>query len=266
MTPSSSTTTSSSTGTSLVVVPASGSCQHEIRPGTTVCLHCRREARMARSERRRRTASRIGAGAAAIAVCVVIVNAASNAGAFDIRLPKLASRAAGATRAHRAGHGRGDAASPATAADSATPAYGATDDAVHAARGRRPGTGAAASLVVAEGRTVLRGGVVAVRAGDLVTVQFDTPEARTRRADKFESIVRATLPQIYGAAADSALAHVPSGALTTPSELVGELPARGLRLPLGAAAAGAGAIVLWPETRPGRDGPLVVSYRTSVMQ
>ena len=72
-----------------MVVPAAGSCLHEIRPGTTVCLHCRKEERLARIARRRRSIARVFGVVAGVAVCGVIANAP--AGAFDLRLPKLDS-------------------------------------------------------------------------------------------------------------------------------------------------------------------------------
>lgn len=114
--------------------------------------------------------------------------------------------------------------------------------------------------IIPQGRTDLRDSLFAVRRADTVVVHFDTSPARTRRADKFEAIVRQTLNVVYGPIADSALAAVPSGRLAAPNELVTTLPSRGIHLtgPHGT------RLVLWPETRPGRDGPLVVAYRTLV--
>ncbi|HET7458607.1 MAG TPA: hypothetical protein VFJ74_13255 [Gemmatimonadaceae bacterium] len=252
MTPSSSSTsTATTTGTSLVLVRQPGSCPHEIRPGTTVCLHCRKEERLAASARRRRTFTRIGVALAGVGICGAIV-ANVGGGAFDLsslRMPNIALHLRpSSSAASRAPH----------AAETTTPVYGATD-AVPRTAAAVAAPVAAAAPIVAEGRNLLKGPAVAVRAGDVVTVQFDAPETRTRRADKFESIVRLTLPEVYGAAADSALAHLPAGTLVTPGELVTELPSRGVRIAL----ATGGAITVWPETRPGRDGPLVVSYRAS---
>jgi len=126
--------------------------------------------------------------------------------------------------------------------------------------------GASASVIaprpiVAPGRTVLSDVAVAVRSGDTVAVHFDTPETRTRRPEKFERIVRSTLPAVYGPAADSALAAVPEGMLASGGDLLTALPERGVRLP----TADGGALMLWPETRPGRDGPLVVTYRATIV-
>ena len=114
--------------------------------------------------------------------------------------------------------------------------------------------------VIAEGRTELGDSVFALREGSIVTVHFDTPMGRTRRRDKFESMVRRTLPKIYGAAADSALVALPVGSLTGAGDLLTELPANGIRLALSNGA----TLSIWPRTRPGRDGPLVVAYRAIV--
>jgi hypothetical protein len=93
-----------------------------------------------------------------------------------------------------------------------------------------------------------------------VTVYFDTPVTRTRRPEKFERIVRTTLPRIYGADSPAAAAvqAFPEGQLlASAGDLLTELPTRGLELPAGPGR----ALTLWPGTRPGEDGPLVVSYR-----
>ena len=114
--------------------------------------------------------------------------------------------------------------------------------------------------IVPLGRTVLRDTMVAYRAGDTVRVSFDLPLSRTRRPDKFEGIVRSTLPQVYGPLADSALRALPYGAVARAGDLVTTLPERGFHI----AVAGGLTIAVWPETREGRDGPLVVSYRAVV--
>ena len=116
---------------------------------------------------------------------------------------------------------------------------------------------AAVAPVVPVGRTALRDTMVADRAGDTVRVSFDLVLSRTRRADKFEAIVRSTLPQVYGAKADSALRALPVGTVARAGDLVTTLAERGFQIPL----AGGRTIAVWPETRVGRDGPLVVAYR-----
>ncbi|MDQ4080901.1 MAG: hypothetical protein M3125_09100, partial [Gemmatimonadota bacterium] len=114
--------------------------------------------------------------------------------------------------------------------------------------------------VIGEGQSDLRDGIVAVRGGAEVKVFFDKALTRTRRPEKFEAVVRATLPQIYGAAADSALAAIPVGALVPREGLVTDLPVQGLAIPVRDGV----TLHVWPETRPGQEGPLVVRYRTTV--
>jgi hypothetical protein len=112
-------------------------------------------------------------------------------------------------------------------------------------------------LVVPVGRTALRDTMVADRSGDTVRVIFDLLLSRTRRPDKFEAIVRSTLPQVFGSAADSALRALPYGSVARAGELIETLTSSGFHIPL----ANGRAIAVWPETRAGRDGPLVIAYR-----
>jgi hypothetical protein len=117
------------------------------------------------------------------------------------------------------------------------------------------------AATIGEGRTTLRDGIVAERRGDEITVHFDTPLARTRRPEKFEGILRATLPQIFGATVDSALVASPAGTLVPPHGLTTDLPTQGLYLPI----PGGSTLRIWPETRQGEEGPLVVRYRVLVV-
>jgi hypothetical protein len=107
-------------------------------------------------------------------------------------------------------------------------------------------------------------GLYIERAGETVTVHFDTPTTRTRRRDKFESVVRRTLPEVYGSAAEAILSSIPEGTLVDPAIMVTDIAerGRGVRLDSG----DGWKFSLWPETRPGEDGPLVVSYRVAVTQ
>lgn len=114
--------------------------------------------------------------------------------------------------------------------------------------------------LVGPGRTEVGDGLYIERAGETVTVHFDTPETRTRRRDKFERVVRRTLPEIYGSAAEALLSSIPEGRLVEPVDLVTEIAERGVELDAG----DGWKVSLWPETRPGQDGPLVVSYRVAV--
>ena len=211
--------------------PSLVNCPHEIRPGTTVCLHCRREARENRRARLRRTAGRLGLVGGAIAICAAAGSAGVNA--FQHRRPALMPP-------------------PAAAAPALTPAPASA-----------PATTPPLAPIIAEGRSPLAGnGIYAVRSGSVVTVHFDTPLTRTRRREKFELTLRSTLPAVYGPAADSMLANIPKWELVRGGSLLTELPIRGLRFPL----AGGETLTIWPETKPGEDGPLVVAYRATVTQ
>lgn len=223
-----------------------GSCQHERRPGTVVCLYCRHEQHMAEVGRQRSRQMVVG-GVLAVVVAVGVWGPFRQAGE--------------------------EAGAATTASTSIVPPASAIETRADALVEAPPAVGVASAAtvpdrspvprpIVAPGRTSLGDGAVAVRSGDTVAVHFDTPEARTRRPEKFERIVRSTLPAIYGAAADSALAAVPQGMLASGGDLLTALPEQGVRIP----TSDGGALMLWPETRPGRDGPLVVTYRATVVR
>jgi hypothetical protein len=111
--------------------------------------------------------------------------------------------------------------------------------------------------LLSQGRTSLTDSIYAVRTGDSVLVNFDTHGNRTRRADKFEQMLRTTLPLVYGRRVTSSLDSVPTGALLPSRDIVGELTSQGVHLTLDNGL----RISLWPQTRPSADGPLVVAYR-----
>ena len=222
-------------------------CPHELGPGIAVCLRCRQERRTASRDRRRR----VFYATSAVILGIAVLGAAGAAGMLDSEL-----RAAGivlppeptVTAAYIA---------PVVAAPEVTAPAETTVTSVASVT-----TTPAPELapVIGEGQTELPDGIVAVRAGDEVKVFFDKPLTRTRRSEKFETILRATLPQIYGAVADSALAAIRVGALVPRDGLLTELPAQGLTIPVRHGV----TLRVWPETRPGQEGPLVVRYRATV--
>lgn len=112
---------------------------------------------------------------------------------------------------------------------------------------------------ISEGRRELGDSMFAVREGDQVTVHFDTEERRTRFDWKFEDVVRATLPVVFGPEVRVALDSVPEGTFARGGDLLNELPTRGITLEL----PDGHELRVYPITRPGRDGPLVVAYRAS---
>ena len=114
--------------------------------------------------------------------------------------------------------------------------------------------------VLPEGTTTLAGGMTATRHDSVVVLSFDFAGARTRIPERFERLVRTTLPSLYGARADSAVRAIPEGGIARQGDLFTDLTERGVRIPLSAG----GAIALYPISRPGHDGPLVTQYRVTV--
>lgn len=110
------------------------------------------------------------------------------------------------------------------------------------------------------GRTELVDGLFAVRSGDTVTVNFDTQAARTRRSDKFEYVVRETLPAVLGEAGRGALEQLGNRRLVEGGRLLAVIDSAPLQLPVGDGR----VVVLTGGTRPGQDGPLVVTYRVVI--
>jgi hypothetical protein len=219
-------------------------CTHERGVGTTVCLHCRKEARIVAGDRRRRLMLRGAAGAIVVATGV----AASALGATALRDKKNAPKhPAAVTRT----------APPPTAAVVApqpvAPQQAASQPVVATAPAPLP--------ILQMGSSPLEGGISAERSDSVVTVSFDTPMTRTRRPEKFEQLVRATLPSIYGKKIDSVLTSMPVGSLATQGDLISELPSRGMLIPVDSAW----EIRVVPETRKGVEGPLVVRYRASAV-
>ncbi len=241
---------------------ATNPCPHELRPGTTVCLHCRWEARSATRRRRRRLLMKGSSGLALLSTLAVM--GLVGRVAFEKRLSSPPLRVATATVTSDAG---GDAAKAMTPAPS-TAQQGAT---VSAAPAPAPAptpvastsaTPSPVSPVVPQGRSSLPDSLLATRADSVITVSFDRTMIRTRNPWKFERLVRSTLPALYGPVADSALARIPEGGLVRQGDLINELPTRGMRIP----AAPGWTFTLFPITRPGQDGPLVTQYRVSVVR
>jgi hypothetical protein len=274
---------------SAVSYDLSWTCQHERRPHTTVCLLCRRDERIAVLARRRRAVGRVSliglavvffsaGGVAAVTAVEGRWASAPFVGRWEVAngwldLARTRTRDAIANLTRRASA----APVPIYASPIVTDSVALTDSvvggamtdtvlaALSAALREAQDSAARASPpplmpIVAQGRTALRDGLVAVRTGDTVAVHFDTPTLRTRQPQKFEQLVRATLPAIYGAAADSILATVAAGNLIRGVDPTTTTARHGVYLPL----ASGWSLALWPETRPGRDGPLIVTYRTAL--
>jgi hypothetical protein len=239
-----------------------------------VCLHCLHEARVAARDRRYRIIMRTGAWIVGVAVVGIVGAAGANAVLHPAPPPvsRHARRAQPMPAKLRQDSTVTVVAQAAPVIQQGVPAI---DSTAHASVAPAPSTSSGAIVdsvpakapaaptlvsILPQGRSEMPDSVFAVRTGDTIAVHFDTSPLRTRRADKFDGIVRQTLHAVYGAAADSALSAVPAGRLAAPNELVTKLPSRGVHL---ATPSGA-RLVLWPETRPGRDGPLVVGYRVTI--
>lgn len=238
-------------------------CDHELRPGTTVCLRCQHAERGAKRARQRQMIARGGAATLALGAIVAVGIAA--VGAWRSRAGSSPGRRAstGAVTAVSAFDSTANAdtilgtvGSASVASGSASPSGSPVNNATSAA-GIAPASNRVVSPIIPVGRTVLRDTMVAERMGDTVRVSFDLLFSRTRRPEKFEAIMRATLPQVYGAVADTALRSLPEGSVARAGDLIATLPERGIRISM----AGGTTIAVWPETRAGRDGPLVVAYR-----
>lgn len=121
-------------------------------------------------------------------------------------------------------------------------------------------TSVALKPVVPEGTTTLAGGITATRHDSVVVLSFDFAGARTRLPERFERLVRETLPAVYGSRADSAVRAIPDGGIAKQGDLFTELSERGVHIPLSSG----GAIALYPLARVGRDGPIVTQYRVTV--
>lgn len=218
-------------------------CPHDRGPGISVCLRCRADAHRKAAQVRRTIVTRVAVGSMVLMVLVVAATSSTTA--------------------------RGAAGNSTAAAASPAPAVGRSESFQVVQAGATP-TEHAASVtnnavlepVIPAGRTDLQDGTFADRTEDSVIVHFDTPLLRTRRRDKFEQVVRATLPAVYGPIADSILAAIPAGGIAPTGDLLKELPSKGVRLPV----RDGWALTLWPVTRPGQDGPLVVSYRISTVR
>lgn len=216
-------------------------CAHERRPGTIVCLRCRHDELVATRARRRKTGLLLLAkGTGAAVLLGVIASAVTTLGG---ETPKRATTA------------------DAPAARSVEPeSFAVTQSGQIAEASVASAPAPAVTPAVPAGRTALPNGWFAERIGDTVVVHFDTPGGRTRRSDKFEHVVRETLPVVLGDAGRSAIAQVPPGKLVAPGRLIALLDSGPLHLPVGDGR----AIRMIPGARPGQDGPLVVTYRVVI--
>ena len=232
-------------------------CNHERRPGTTVCLRCRHEARIAG----RRRALSVSLRVSAVVLAIASVGAIAGAGAGALQGRQLTAIHAAPRGSTPAAPHRESMADEAQSRSSArAPSDSTPEIAAPLAAAPSPNEPRVESPIVDEGRTELGDGLFAVREGRSVTVHFDVPQARTRRRDKFDRVVRATLPRIYGPVAQAVLDQIPEGDIIAAGRLPADLQDSGIRIPIGDSA----TIALFPELRDASGGPLVVGYRAEV--
>ena len=245
--------------------PQPAACAHDLGRGTTVCLRCRQERRDAERARQQRLLGLSGVAVLGlIGIYVIGASAASairaNPRSDSARVTPRASVVASSESEGRDVALQG-AVAPVSAVASSPAAASVPAPAATPVTARvtalAPLSRSPVAFIVREGRTTFPDSIIAERGGDSVIVDFDTPGARTRRRDKFEDVVRRTLPLVYGATVDSVLRAIPAGGIIGSVDLLTELPRRGAHLRIAAGW----TLDLWPETRPGQDGPLVVGYR-----
>ena len=234
-------------------VPDSDTCEHERRPGMKVCLHCRHTALVAARGRRRKRLMYAGS---------VLLVAAMIAGLGAVTVGVVKNRASAASRTARSTPAQPQTPMQHVTQVTATPAPQRSAPPATSVSGLSTASTPPLVPILAHGETTLGAGITATRNDNSVVVLFDTDGLRTRRRDKFERLVRETLPAVYGRRADSVLAGMPDGAIAGQGDLLTELPSRGVRLALN----DGWKLTLFPETRPGRDGPLVIRYRVAVIQ
>lgn len=211
-------------------------CRHGQR-GTSKCLYCLQEQRDAARKRRNRMLRRFGLTTLGGGVVIALI-----VGALVTLSP--ASRQSAPAEADQTNVD----ASPVVASSAGT---------------SEPAKPSLLSPQIPPGRRELGGGVTADRVGDEVTVTFDTDSLRTRLDWKFEGVLRATLPLVYGDPVRSVLDSIEVGSLLESRNLMRELPRTGTRIPLDS---GLGTIRVYPIVRSGRDGPIISAYRASVIR
>ena len=237
-------------------------CTHDRGRGTTVCLRCRHDEWQASQRRRQQMLMRVlGLGSVVAIIGVAGVGAASTL--RDRSGAPVTETSSGNVMLKQEGRGTAPRRPPATVpqgiptppstagAATATPARVVAPTSTPAPRG---------GFVLIEGRTKLTDSIYALRTGDSVIVNFDTQGNRTRRADRFERLVRSTLPLVYGKLATSRIDSIPAGTLLPSRDIIGALQSKGMRLTLENGA----TITVRPLTRVGRDGVLAVAYLTIV--
>lgn len=236
-------------------------CNHDRGPGTTVCLRCRHDEWQASQRRRQQMLMRF----LALGFVVAIVGIAGLGAASAWRersASAVTDSVAGSVTLKQEGRSTGRptrllAPTPSVAASTRPATVASAPEPVSAPVPAAPSASSRGS-VLGQGKTMLTDSIFAIRSGDSVTVNFDVQGNRTQRADKFERMLRTTLPMVYGRLATATFDEVPTGSFLPSRDVVGELHEHGMQLTLDNGV----RISVRPQTRGSRDGPLVVAYLT----
>ena len=237
--------------------PSIETCPHEQRPGTKICLHCRHEARMITKQRRRRLWLR----GSAFSAILLVLGSVGTIGAVAFRRYSAPRRVESQPPSQRAVVEAAPIRDSVVVPAPVQPTVNVPVSTVAPVPAAAPAPKTIAlKPVVPEGTTTLASGMTATRHDTVVVLSFDFAGARTRIPERFERLVRTTLPSVYGLRADSAVRAIPEGGIARQGDLFTDLTERGVRIPLSTG----GAIALYPISRAGRDGPLVTQYRVTV--
>jgi hypothetical protein len=247
--------------------PTAPSCTHDRGRGTTVCLRCRHEQAQASSRRRQKFFMQF----LGLASILAILGVAGASAASSLRNGTADSVSEGSITVQE----KRPATTASVTPPQTTPAPVVQQAAVPPVTAPAPDTTSAAAtplpaiaprpaahagFVLVEGQTQLTDSIYAVRSGDSVVVNFDRFGYRTRRSDKLETSLRATLPLIYGRSATAFIDTLKPGQLVTERDVVGTLATTGMVVTLDNGT----DVRVRVLTRTGRDGELAIGYLTTI--
>jgi hypothetical protein len=241
--------------------PSTPNCTHDRGRGTTVCLRCRHEQAQASSRRRQKFFMQF----LGLASIVAILGVAGASAASSLRNDTSETMSEGSiTVQEKRPPTAAKVSPPVTVAapvvqQAAAPAVTIpAPDTTPAPVAPRPA--ARGGFVLVEGQTQLTDSIYAIRSGDSVVVNFDRFGYRTRRSDKLETSLRATLPLIYGRSATAFIDTLKPGQLVTERDVVGTLATTGMLVTLDNGS----EVRVRVLTRTGRDGELAIGYLTTI--
>lgn len=249
------------------MAPSIPTCTHDRGRGTTVCLRCRHEQSQASQRRRQRFLMQF-LGIASVAALIGVAGIGAASTLRDKKQPDVIATGEGSvslgdSRAAIRPSAPGPVvttpavelqSTPAVSDSTPVAAPAPTPTPVTPAPVARPA--ARAGYILVEGKTQLTDSIYAIRAGDSVIVNFDAQGYRTRRSDKFEATILATLPLVVGKMATAGFDTVKKGQLVSNRDVTGALAGEGMRVTL----SNGSTVRLRALTRVVPSGPLVIGY------